>query len=212
MADRLRSSPLAALAADLRCVARRRGSREAVDLARRTLVATVRPVEVLVLLKALDAVAPITFTPRLQIADLGPASLPELAELGRRTCTTRADGRFAANLERRYHGYIASEAGRPAGYYWWHDASACPHPHLARLGIRLGPGDVYGFDFFLAEEHRGEGRAVEFLHAVETRLRDAGHRRLWGYVAAANAPARWLYAARGYETVRALHLRPASMR
>jgi GNAT superfamily N-acetyltransferase len=212
MADRLRSRPLAALAADLRCVTRRAGPRAALDLVAQTLTATVRPEDQLVLVKPLDAIAPIAFAPRLRVEELAAGSLPALAALGRRTCTTRADGRFAANLDRRYHGFVATEDGRAVGYYWWHDRDAEPHPHLARLGIELAPGDVYGFDFFLAEEHRGEGRAVEFLHAVETALRARGHARLWGYVAASNTPARWLYAARGYETVRTLHLRPGSMR
>jgi GNAT superfamily N-acetyltransferase len=193
-------------------VARRRGLRAALDLVGQALAASVRPEDQLVLVKPLDAIAPIAFAPRLRVEDLEPGALPALAALGRRTCTTRANGRFAANLARRYHGFIATEEGRPVGYYWWHDRDAGPHPHLARLGIELGPGDVYGFDFFLAEDHRGEGRAVEFLHAVETALRARGHERLWGYVAAGNTPARWLYAVRGYETVRTLHLRPGSMR
>ena len=68
--------------------------------------------------------------------------------------------------------------------------------------MELQDGDVYGFDFFLAPEHRGDGRAVEFLHAIETRLRGRGHDRLWGYVRGDNRPARWLYSMRGYEVVK----------
>jgi len=50
-------------------------------------------------------------------------------------------------------------------------------------------------------------RAVEFLHAVETALRERGFARVWGYVRADNRPARWLYSARGYEVVKSVHLR-----
>jgi GNAT superfamily N-acetyltransferase len=212
MADRLRSSPYAALAADLRCVARRHGPRAALDLVGRTLAASVQAEDLLVLVKPLDSIAPIAFSPRLHVEDLDTASLAALDGLGRRTCMTRANARSAANLARRYHGFTAAEAGELVGYYWWQDRAAEPHPHLARLGVELGPADVYGFDFFLAEDHRGDGRAVEFLYAVETTLRARGYDRLWGYVAARNTPARWLYASRGYETVRTLHLRPGSMR
>ena len=46
------------------------------------------------------------------------------------------------------------------------------------------------------------GNSVEFLHKVETRLRDLGYETLWGYVVADNKPARWLYSMRGYRPVR----------
>ena len=48
---------------------------------------------------------------------------------------------------------------------------------------------------------------MEFLHTVETLLRDLGYRTLWGYVVAGNKPARWLYSMRGYRPVRRIEAR-----
>jgi len=157
-----------------------------------------------VLSKRLDEIVGITFERRLRLTDLERADLPALAEFNRRRCDTRATARFAADLERGYRGFIARLDGDVAGYYWWADRD---HPQLERLGIRLSERDVYGFDFFLAEEHRGGGHAVEFVYAAETRLRELGYARLWGYVRSDNRPARWLYSIRGYETVGNVHIR-----
>jgi GNAT superfamily N-acetyltransferase len=163
-----------------------------------------RRAELLVIAKPLDAVQGIAFAPRLQISEIGPESLPALAALNRERCDTRADERFAGDLARGARGFVAYDDGRLAGYYWWIDRD---HPHLRRLALTLAEGDVYGFDFFLAEEHRGDGRAVEFLYAIETALRDRGYTCVWGYVRADNRPARWLYSARGYEVVKRVHVR-----
>jgi GNAT superfamily N-acetyltransferase len=189
---------LRALASDLGCMTRRDGVRAT---ARRLTSAFART-ELLVLVKRLDAIAPIAFDRRLEISDLDPGALPALAELNRRRCDTRATGRFAADLERGCRGFLAHDDGVLAGYYWWADGE---HPHLDALGVELAAGDVYGFDFFLAAEHRGEGRAMEFLFAIETALRERGYDRLWGYVRGDNRPARWLYSTRGYEVVKEVH-------
>jgi GNAT superfamily N-acetyltransferase len=196
---------LRTLASDIRCLARRDG-----------LVGTVRKVaggfrihELIVLSKRLDEIADITLDRRLTLADLAEDDLPALADFSRRRCDARATGRFAHGLGRGDRGFIARHDGEVVGYYWWADRD---HPHLDPLGIRLADGDVYGFDFFLAPEHRGEGRAVEFLYDIESRLRARGYARLWGYVRSDNRPARWLYSMRGYETVATVHLRLGRLR
>jgi GNAT superfamily N-acetyltransferase len=210
---RIQDSRIAAAAADVRCLWRTRGPRSALSSVARGVAATVYARDDLeVLVKPLDAIEPIAFSPRLQIGDLDGASLAALAALNRRRCDTRSDRRFERNLQRRYHGFIAHEDGALAGYYWWLDGRADGHEHLERLGLALGPGDVYGFDFYLDEAHRGGGRAMEFLHAVECALRDRGYERLWGYVTEDNRPARWLYSARGYQVARRLRLRRGAMR
>jgi GNAT superfamily N-acetyltransferase len=213
MLDRLRERPLAALASDLRCLARTQGARSALGTLGRGVAESVYAREdIHVLVKRLDDVTPISFAPRLRVAEIDTGLLPELAALNRARCDTRADHRFARNLRRRYRGFAGREDGTLAGYYWWTDSRAESHAHLDRLGIELGAADAYGFDFFLAAAHRGEGRAVEFLHHVETRLRDLGYERLWGYVAGTNTPARWLYNLRGYEVAGTRRLRRGSMR
>jgi GNAT superfamily N-acetyltransferase len=210
---RVHASSLAAAAADLRCLARRKGLRGALRTVAQGISGTVSgPGEMHVLVKPLDTVAPLGAVPRLQLDEITQASLPELARLNRARCATRADARLAGNLAHGWHGFLAHEDGHPVGWYWWLDATAELHPHLDRLGIELRHGDVYGFDFFLDEAHRGEGRALEFLHHVETALRRRGFARLWGYVDGANTPARWTYSVRGYAVVRTVHLRRGSMR
>jgi GNAT superfamily N-acetyltransferase len=191
---------LRALARDLGCLVRREGIGGTVRKASGAFART----ELLVLVKPLDAIAPIAFAPRLELSELRQASLPQLAELNRRRCDTRATHRFADDLARGYAGFVARDDGHMAGYDWWTDRG---HRHLERLDVTLATGDVYGFDFFLAQEHRGDGRAVEFLYAVESALRDRGFTRLWGYVRADNRPARWLYSSRGYQVVKSVHLR-----
>jgi GNAT superfamily N-acetyltransferase len=196
---------LRALTSDLACLVRRDGVRDTVQ----RFTAGLSKGELLVLIKRLDDIAGVAFERRLALEDLGPDSLPALAEFNRRHCATRATARFAADLEHGHRGFVARQDGNVVGYYWWAERD---HPHLDRLDVRLEDGDVYGFDFFLAPEHRGDGRAVECLHAVETRLRELGHDRLWGYVRGDNRPARWLYSMRGYEVVKHVRLRPGSMR
>jgi GNAT superfamily N-acetyltransferase len=72
---------------------------------------------------------------------------------------------------------------------------------MTRFGLGLGEDDVYGFDLFIAPEHRGRGIPADFLAAVEAELARLGHRRMYGTVDRDNVPARWLYATRGYENV-----------
>ena len=168
--------------------------------------------ELLVVLKDLDRIADAAVAEPLRLEELGPAALPALAAFNRRRCDTRATRRFRASLDRGHRGFAGYRDAELAGHYWWVDRRIDPaHPHLAPLGIELGEHDAYGFDFFIAERHRGEGRAVAMLHDVETALRDRGHRRLWGYVRGDNRPARWLYSLRGYEIVGRVHLKPGRM-
>ncbi len=105
-------------------------------------------------------------------------------------------------LERGYRGFVGYVGHELVGYYWWVDGAIEPrHSDIVNLGldIELGPGEVYGYDFFLLEEHRGDGKSMEFLAKIETALRAHGYRILWGYVVADNRP-------------RALDVRPARVR
>jgi GNAT superfamily N-acetyltransferase len=191
---------LRTLARDIACLIRRDGVRATAH----KLAGAVTRSELLVLVKRLDAIEPITFERRRTLSELGPDTLPALAELNRRRCDVRATARFAGDLERGYRGFVAHVDGQLAGYYWWGDRA---HPHLDHLGVTLRDGDAYGFDFFLAEDHRGDGRATEFLCAIDTALSELGYARVWGYVRGDNRPARWLYSTRGYEVVGHVHHR-----
>jgi GNAT superfamily N-acetyltransferase len=160
--------------------------------------------DVVVMTKDLGDVMPMTSPEALRVEPMTPDHLPAVYEFNRRRCFTKADARAPRALERGHRGFVGFVGDAPVGYYWWVDAEIDPrHADIDRLdlGFQLGPGEVYGYDFFMLEEHRGGGNAMEFLYKIETSLNELGYRRLWGYVEAANRPARWLYGLRGYRPV-----------
>lgn len=61
---------------------------------------------------------------------------------------------------------------------------------------------VYCFDFFINPNYRGHGNAIEFLLKVQRELKNFGYNHAWGYVAAANTPARWIYLMSGNKIVK----------
>lgn len=156
----------------------------------------------IVLLKDLNEVLQVRRPTGVVFEDLRPEHLPQLYELNREREAPIVDRRFAAYFEAGFHGFIALLEGRAIGYYWWVDAAgAAEFPDLRDydMGFELGPGDVYGSDFYILEAHRDGRLAGEMLARVEGGLADRGYSRLWGFVLADNRPARWLYESRGYE-------------
>jgi GNAT superfamily N-acetyltransferase len=197
---------LALTVADLRCRIRRDGARAVLGrLPSRARGALSSSQEILVLEKDLAAVTEMEVEEKLRMEDFGAEHLAPMREFNRRRCNLKADARAAAAVGRGYRGFVAYVGDELVGYYWWVDGEIEPrHADIERfgLGIELQPGEVYGYDFYLLEEHRGDGKSMEFLHKVEASLRDLGYRSLWGYVEADNRPARWLYSLRGYKPVR----------
>jgi GNAT superfamily N-acetyltransferase len=192
--------------ADLRCRYRRDGARVLLGkIAARMRSALYSRGEVLVLKKDLGQITEMEFSEALRIEELDAGHLPALYEFNRDRCFSKADARAAAAVERGYRGFVGYVGDELVGYYWWVDAAIDPHhsdiAHYG-LGIDLQPGEVYGFDFYLLERHRGDGKSMEFLYKIEAALRDLGYDILWGYVVADNKPARWLYSLRGYKPVR----------
>ena len=53
---------------------------------------------------------------------------------------------------------------------------------LSRFGLGLADGEIYGYDLFVAPEHRGRGMPAEFLAGVEPALARLGYRRMFGFV------------------------------
>jgi GNAT superfamily N-acetyltransferase len=192
--------------ADIRCRIRRDGLRAfAGKLPARVRHALSSSQEIVVLRKDLGAVTELEVEEQLRMEEFGAEHLPAMYEFNRKRCNLKADARADAAVERGYRGFVAYVDEELVGYYWWVDAEIEPrHADIERfgLGIELQPGEVYGYDFYLLEEHRGDGKSMEFLHKVETSLRDLGYRTLWGYVEADNRPARWLYGLRGYKSVK----------
>jgi GNAT superfamily N-acetyltransferase len=196
--------------ADLRCVARRDGPGALVrKLARRVLLALHSRDHILVMTKDLDDITEMALD-ALRIEETSSSHLPALYEFNRRRCFSKADARAAAAIDSGHRGFVAYIGDELVGYYWWVDAEIEPHhADIDRygLGFELGPGEVYGYDFYLLEEHRGDGKSMEFLYKIETGLRELGYKVLWGYVEPDNRPARWLYGLRGYEPVREVAIR-----
>jgi hypothetical protein len=173
-------------------------------VARRLLAALYTHEDVVVMTKDLGEVMPMTSEHALRVEELTPDHLPAVYEFNRRRCFTKADARAPRALERGYRGFVGFVGDDPVGYYWWVDGEIEPrHGDIERLALEfeLGPGEVYGYDFFMLEEHRGGGKAMEFLYKIETSLNELGYRLIWGYVEAGNRPARWLYGLRGYVPV-----------
>jgi GNAT superfamily N-acetyltransferase len=162
-------------------------------------------VAVIELVKELDGAGAPPASTRLELQPIDAGRLPDLHELNRRRCATRKTRRFAADLERGDHGFVAYLGDEAVGYYWFADPEhAGSHRDLRRIrsGLELGPGEVYGYDLFILDEARGGNVASELLTLVEAALAARGHRRIWGYVEADNRPARWLYATRRYRATR----------
>jgi GNAT superfamily N-acetyltransferase len=199
------ASGIAVTVADLRCVHRRDGLGALVrKLARRLLLALHSRDRILVMTKDLDDIGEMALD-ALRIEETSGSHLPALYEFNRRRCFSKADARAAAAVDSGHRGFVAYVGEDLVGYYWWVDAEIEPHhPDIDRfgLGFELGPGEVYGYDFYLLEEHRGDGKSMEFLYKIETALHELGYKVLWGYVEPDNRPARWLYGLRGYEPVR----------
>lgn len=155
----------------------------------------------LVLEKDLGEIAVPARRGRVELAPLERRHLGALSDLNRQRHDLTGDRRFAGDLDQGHGAFVALEDDRPVGFYWWTDATMPPHRELREvgLGIRLGKRDVYGTDFYVDERVRRGGTAVDFLFQVETALAERGMRNLWGTVDETNRPARWTYAARGYE-------------
>jgi hypothetical protein len=130
-----------------------------------------------------------------------PDDLPLLAELNRRLGATRHTPPFRRRLAERRPLLLGFAGDELVGYYWWLDAArAAEGFHLSRFGLTLGDDEVYGYELFVAPEHRGR-IAVDFAAGVESELAALGYRRVFGFVDRSNRPARWLFTIRGYETI-----------
>jgi GNAT superfamily N-acetyltransferase len=143
---------------------------------------------------------------RLEAARLH--DLPMIAEFNRRQLNATRTGRFAARLEDGKRALLGFRDDSLIGYIWFYDASQpAKDCYLERFGIRLGEGEVYGDDLFIAPEHRGQGIPAAFVAGVEAELVRLGYRRMYGFVDARNTPARWFWTISGYTMVTRRHTR-----
>lgn len=136
----------------------------------------------------------------IRVEPVARRHVPALRELNRERGDLAGDARFAADLDAGYGGFVGFVGDELVSCYWWADGRMPHHRDMRELGlgIELGDGDVYGFDLYVHKAHRAGGTATDFLFQVETKLRELGFTRLWGWLAAENRMARWTYEARGY--------------
>lgn len=154
----------------------------------------------IILRKDLDPAEPATNGIRFEDADA--RHLAALAEFNRRQSSPQRTARFASGLANGRRAILGFRGDELIGYFWWHDASQTGKGfYLARYGLELGDDEVYGYDLFIAPEHRGRGTPVAFVTGVESRLARMGYRRMYGFVDRANVPARWLWQTCGHESV-----------
>jgi GNAT superfamily N-acetyltransferase len=141
-------------------------------------------------------------TGAIRIEQTASRHMPLLAQFNRRQCNTRRTRRFETGLAEGKRALLGFRGSTLIGYFWWHDRTvAAADFDLAHLGIDLADGEMYGYDLFIAPEHRGHGTPSAFLAGVEAELARLGYRRMFGLVDGSNVPARWLYATSGYEDV-----------
>lgn len=168
------------------------------DIARSQVYATTDEIILRKELGAEEAAA----TSGIRLQDADASHLPLLADFNRRQRNTVRTERFAAGLADGRRALLGFRDGDLVGYFWWHDAAQCTESfYLARFGIQLAHDEVYGYDLFVAPEHRGRGTPVAFVAAVEAELGRRGYRCMYGFVDRANVPARWLWTTRGHEPV-----------
>lgn len=143
-----------------------------------------------------------TATRTVRLEEAGADHLPLLAEFNRRQCNASRTPRFATGLAEGKRALLGFRDGELIGYFWWHDATqAVDGFYLTPFGLRLAEDEVFGYDLFIAPEHRGHGTPAEFVAGVEARLGRLGYRRMYGFVDSKNVPARWLWASSGHEDV-----------
>jgi GNAT superfamily N-acetyltransferase len=189
---------------DLACQARREGPRAlAPRLARRVARAVYAVQDDLVISKDLSEAEAQPADGPFRIEPAGHEHLALAASFNARRCYRRATFGFRQRLERGYSGLVALADGEMVGHIWYFDGRTHPDdPETARYDIALGDGDVYGFDLFIAEDHRGGGKATAFLDQVHATLRSLGYGTMWGYVESDNLASRWLFSIGGHVVVR----------
>jgi GNAT superfamily N-acetyltransferase len=189
-------------ARDLSLLLREQGPKAALaviwDIARAQLY--VKTDEIVLRKELVSGEPPATRTMRLEEAEAH--HLPLLAEFNRRQCNTSRTRRFEKGLAEGKRALLGFRDGTLIGYIWWHDATqAADGFYLTRFGVDLAESDVYGYDLFIAPEHRGHGTPAHFIAGVEAELARLGYRRMYGFVDGLNVPARWLWTTSGHEVV-----------
>lgn len=117
-------------------------------------------------------------------------------------CNLQDMKRFDSYMRNNFKGWIGYLDNTMIGYLWWvnsHGPQQEHHPHLAIYGLPLNDDEIYTFDFFVTDEYRGDGNAMEFFTRAQMMTRDLGYNRAFSVVLNDNIPAKWTYASNGWK-------------
>jgi ribosomal protein S18 acetylase RimI-like enzyme len=152
----------------------------------------------------LDRMGDFRPAPDIELSEATASDLDELVQFAR-THVDEADAeKLRGYMRNGYCGQLARIGGVLAGYVWSVDGTIPAdrtHPALHRFDFHLKPGETYSWDLYLAPDFRGGGRARAFYGRSMAALRDKGYRRMYGWVAADNTPARLLYQKLGWQDI-----------
>jgi GNAT superfamily N-acetyltransferase len=116
------------------------------------------------------------------------------------------EARARAYLSKAYRSALAFSDGEFVGWCWWTDGrvprTRSKDAQIGFFQIELAEDDAWGFGYEVLPTYRGHGRSTGVLDEVENLLAGMGYRRLLGYVAADDLPARWMYVIRQYRPIR----------
>lgn len=102
-------------------------------------------------------------------------------------------------LELHHKCYVALKADKIMGYVWWGDQEAIfdrqdPDEKFLDDGIiTLLPGELYVFFVFVSPEFRSRNTAIKFMLSFVDELKKDSYAKLYGYVAANNLPAYYIF-------------------
>lgn len=140
--------------------------------------------------------------PSFRVLPYGPSELPRLRALLERTEPARLPT-LEARLAQGAQGFVAEDAGEAIGYVFFvlgsDDPTEVVHADLHWLPLRPTKGEVYTFDYWLAEAARGRGNL--FARSVQQAQHEMGYSASYGYVEATNTSALWLYRTIGWKEV-----------
>ena len=140
--------------------------------------------------------------PAFRVLPFGPAELPRLRSLLERTEPARLPT-LEARLSQGARGFVAEDGGEAIGYVFFVPGSAdeteIVHADLHWLPMRPKAGEVYTFDYWLADSARGRGNL--FARSVQEAQHALGYSASLGYVEATNTSALWLYRTIGWKEI-----------
>jgi GNAT superfamily N-acetyltransferase len=148
---------------------------------------------------------------KLEIETVNQSNRDALTEFAENNCNQNMYKNWTYYFfKNKYNGFIALLQGNIIGYTWWwannnnNNNDIKPPPGICFYNIQLKKDEVYGFNFFVAPQYRGNGNAIEFRLKVHRILRELGYRSIIGTHAADNIPAAWLYRTLGSKDIKSM--------